>query len=57
MNTSADTRSSQEQEQVESGRQDGEPVSDALFELGKVTDTQGGWIGPKPEPGLGFSNY
>ncbi|HUN71406.1 MAG TPA: hypothetical protein VMU52_03765 [Steroidobacteraceae bacterium] len=57
MNTSSETRSSQEQEKVESGRQDAEPVSDALLELGKVTDTKGGWIGPKPEPGLGFQNY
>ena len=60
MNTLSDTRSSreQEQDQVESGRQDAEPVSDAtLIELGKVSDTQGGWVGTKLDIGSGFTNY
>ena len=58
MNTLADTRSSKEQDQVESVRQDAEPVSDAaLVELGKVSDTKGGWIGVKPDSGFGVTNY
>ena len=58
MNTLADTRSSKEQDQVESGRQDAEPVADAaLIELGKVSDTQGGWAGTKADVGAGFSYY
>lgn len=58
MNTPSDTRSSREQDQVESVRQDAEPVSDAtLVELGKVSDTQGGWVGAKYDSGAGFTYY
>ncbi|MGB6486930.1 MAG: hypothetical protein WBE91_08620 [Steroidobacteraceae bacterium] len=58
MNTLSDTRSSREQDQVESGRQDAEPVADAtLIELGKVSDTKGGWVGTKPDTGSGFTAY
>lgn len=58
MNTLSDTRSSKEQDQVESGRRDVEPVADAaLIELGKVSDTQGGWTGTKLDIGSGFTNY
>ena len=57
MNTLSDTRSSGEY-QVESGRQDAEPVADAaLIELGKVSDTQGGWLGSKLDSGSGFTTY
>jgi hypothetical protein len=58
MNTLADTRSGKEQEQVEAGRQDAEPVQDAaLLELGRVSDTQGGWLGTKYDSGAGFQTY
>jgi hypothetical protein len=58
MNTPSDTRSGKEQDQVESGRRDAEPVSDAtIIELGKVSDTQGGWVGVKPDSGFGVTNY
>jgi hypothetical protein len=58
MNNLSETRSSKEQDQVESGRQAAEPVADAtLVELGKVSDTKGGWLGAKADPGLGFSVY
>jgi hypothetical protein len=58
MNTPSDTRSSREQDQVEPGRQEAEPVSDAaIIELGKVSDTQGGWTGVKFDSGFGFTNY
>ena len=58
MNTLADIRSSGEQDQVETGRQEVEPVQDAaLLELGKVSDTQGGWLGAKLDSGNGFTTY
>jgi hypothetical protein len=58
MKNLSDTPSSKEQNQVESGRQEAEPVADAtLVELGKVSDTQGGWVGPKPDTGAGFAVY
>ena len=58
MNTFAETRSGSEQDQVETGRQEAESVQDAaLLELGKVSDTQGGWLGLKSDSGNGFQNY
>jgi hypothetical protein len=58
MKTLADTRSGTEQDQIEAGRQDAEPVQDAaLLELGKVSDTQGGWLGAKLDSGAGFQVY
>jgi hypothetical protein len=58
MNDSSDTRSSKEQDQVESVRQDAQPASDAaLIDLGKVSDTKGGFIGVKPDTGFGVSTY
>jgi hypothetical protein len=58
MKNPSDTRSSKEQDQVDSGRQDAEPVSDgALVELGKVSDTQGGFIGAKSDTGFGVMYY
>jgi hypothetical protein len=58
MNTLSDTRSGREQDQVEAGRQDAEPAQDAaLLELGKVSDTQGGFLGTKLDTGNGFQNY
>jgi hypothetical protein len=58
MNTLSDTRSSKEQDRVETVRQDVEPVADAaLIELGKVSDTQGGWAGTKVDAGAGFAVY
>lgn len=58
MSTFSDTQSSRKQDQVEAGRQDAEPASDAaLLELGKVSDTQGGWLGVKLDVGAGFITY
>jgi hypothetical protein len=56
MNTVSDTGSSKEQDQVESGPQDAE-LDATLVELGKVSDTQGGWTGSKMDTGLGFTVY
>ncbi|MGH8202107.1 MAG: hypothetical protein ACREVO_17355 [Steroidobacteraceae bacterium] len=56
MNNSSDTGSNIEHEQP--GRQDAEPPADAaLLELGKVSDTRGGWLGVKPDVGAGFMHY
>jgi hypothetical protein len=60
MKNLSDTPSSKEQSQVESGRQDTDavPVSDAtLIELGKVSDTKGGFYGTKVDPGFGVMVY
>lgn len=58
MNTFADNLSNIEQDQNEAVRQDPKPVSDtALVELGKVSDTRGGWFGPKLDQGAGFVPY
>ncbi|HEY1889775.1 MAG TPA: hypothetical protein VGG63_05175 [Steroidobacteraceae bacterium] len=58
MNTSSDSRSNIEHDQLVSARQDAEPVADAtLLELGKVSDTQGGWLGVKLDVGAGFITY
>lgn len=58
MNTSSDTLSNKEQDQVETARQEPQPVSQTeLVQLGKVSDTHGGWLGSKPDVGLGFITY
>lgn len=58
MNALSDIRSKDEQGQVDSGRQEAEPVTDAtLLELGKVSDTQGGWLGVKLDVGAGLVLY
>lgn len=58
MNTFSDTRSNTEQDHVETVRQEPKTVSDAaLVELGKVSDTRGGWFGPKVDTGAGLQIY
>lgn len=58
MNTFADYLSNTQQEQNETVRQELKPAADAaLLELGKVSDTQGGWVGQKFDVGLGFTPY
>lgn len=58
MNTFLDTQSNKEQGQVEAVRQEPKPLSEAaLLELGKVSDTQGGWLGLKIDVGMGFIAY
>jgi hypothetical protein len=58
MNPFSDTRSNREKEQMETVRQEPNPASDgALMELGKVSDTKGGWIGPKVDTGMGLIPY
>ena len=57
MNTVARDLPDREQDQKENVRQEPKPASDALVELGKVSDTHGGWIGPKFDNGAGFIPY
>lgn len=58
MNISSDTRSNKQQDQVETARQEPQPVPQMeLVQLGKVSDTRGGWLGTKPDVGLGFITY
>lgn len=58
MSTFADTRSNREQDQTEAIHQEPNPApADALMELGKVSDTKGGWIGPKVDTGMGLIPY
>lgn len=58
MNTFSDLRSTKEQDQIESLRQEKNTASNAaLVELGKVSDTKGGWFGLKTDVGLGFVTY
>lgn len=58
MNTFADKLSNTEQAQSEPVRQEPKPASDAaIVELGKVSDTSGGWFGPKLDVGSGLMPY
>ena len=58
MNNISDTLSNKESDKVETVRQDQKPTSDGtLIELGKVSDTQGGWLGSKVDGGAGFQTY
>jgi hypothetical protein len=58
MNSSLDTRSNRGEDQMETVRQEPNSASDDAFvELGKVSDTRGGWIGPKVDTGMGFLPY
>lgn len=60
MNTFSDTRSNTEQDQVETARQEPKTASVSetqLVQLGKVSDTQGGWLGVKLDVGAGFITY
>jgi hypothetical protein len=58
MNTSSDTLSHGAEEKVETTREQPQPAhKPELIELGKVSDTKGGWWGVKPDSGAGFSTY
>ncbi|MGH8298902.1 MAG: hypothetical protein ACRES6_06410 [Steroidobacteraceae bacterium] len=46
------------EDKVETSRQEQKTEPDAaLVELGKVSDTRGGWVGPKFDSGAGFIAY
>lgn len=43
------------EENVETVRQEKADVDTALVELGKVSDTKGGWLGAKNDSGAGLT--
>lgn len=58
MNSVSDTVSNASAEKAEAARQEQKTEQQAeLLELGKVSDTRGGWIGVKPDIGLGWTSY
>ncbi|MHB8814919.1 MAG: hypothetical protein ACYDAE_16815 [Steroidobacteraceae bacterium] len=58
MNTFADSPSNREQGQNEAACQELKlALAATLVELGKVSETRGGWFGPKLDVGAGFVPY
>jgi hypothetical protein len=58
MNTFSDPGFTKERHQIETARQERNTASEAaLVELGKVSNTQGGWLGIKTDVGMGFLTY
>ncbi len=58
MNPASDTLLSKTEDQVESARQEKQAEPSALLvDLGKVSDTKGGWVGPKADSGAGLMAY
>ncbi|MGH8317284.1 MAG: hypothetical protein ACREUL_04800 [Steroidobacteraceae bacterium] len=58
MNAVSDTLLNRAEDKVETSRQEQKTEPDAaLVELGKVSDTRGGWVGPKFDSGAGFIAY
>ena len=58
MNSASDTLLNKTQDQVESAREETlvEPGT-TLVDLGRVSDTKGGWIGTKADSGAGLQAY
>jgi hypothetical protein len=58
MNTASDTLPNSAEEKVETTREESQPApKPELIELGKVSDTKGGWVGVKMDSGAGFTTY
>jgi hypothetical protein len=58
MNTTSDALPNSADEKVETAREEPQPAQEAaLIELGKVSETKGGWYGFKPDSGAGFTTY
>lgn len=58
MNVISDTVLSTSDDKVETTHQEQKTELDAeLVELGKVSDTRGGWLGSKYDAGVGFTVY
>jgi hypothetical protein len=58
MNAVSDTLLNRAEDKVETSRQEQKTeAAAALIELGRVSDTQGGWLGPKFDNGAGFTVY
>lgn len=57
MNISSDDLLVRAEETIEANRQEKTQQEPALVELGKVSETKGGWIGAKPDTGAGLQAY
>lgn len=57
MNIDSDDLLVRAEEKVEVTRQEKTGQDVALVELGKVSDTKGGWVGSKMDSGPGFVAY
>lgn len=57
MNTGSENLSVRAEEKVETVREEKVALEPALVELGKVSDTQGGWVGNKVDSGAGLTMF
>lgn len=58
MNSVSDTALNGADDKVETARQEQQTeVNAEIVELGKVSDTRGGWFGSKMDSGLGVMNW
>jgi hypothetical protein len=58
MNSVSDTALNGADDKVETVRQEQQTeVNAEVVELGKVSDTRGGWLGAKMDSGAGFMNW
>ena len=57
MNIGSDDLLVKAEEKIEATRQEKTEQDTALVELGKVSETKGGWIGSKPDVGAGLMAY
>ena len=57
MNISPDDLLGRAEEKIEATRQERTEQDTALVELGKVSETKGGWLGAKVDNGAGLTAY
>jgi len=57
MNISPDDLLGRAEEKIEATRQERTEQDTALVELGKVSETKGGWLGSKVDNGAGLTAY
>jgi len=57
MSIGSENLSVRAEENIEAARHEKADVDTALVELGKVSDTQGGWFGSKMDTGAGLTYY
>lgn len=57
MNSASDTLLDKTEDNVESAQEKQAEPSATLVDLGRVSDTKGGWIGSKTDSGAGLQVY
>lgn len=57
MNTDSDTLLNRATENDPGRQEHDQELDGALVEMGKVSDTKGGWFGAKQDVGAGFITY